>query len=367
VVAVKIASAQIKPYRRKLIEPLRTAHGEIIERCGSIIALTSDEGHTGFGEAPLPSFIGDNNDTLVADTKSMLIASIDSLVGKDIPSSLEEVEGDIGHIFAAEDASVYFGLETALCDLATKIVGLPLSRWLSPDARTSIPVNYLIRRPVADWDKLVSVIAKHGYRAVKVKVAVNSIDDDVRFIETFRAILGDDIAIRLDANRGWDFDTASTVLNRMARFGIDYIEEPLTKFDPANLSKLRSKINIPIALDESLTEIKDFDDMLSAKIANVLILKPSLIGGMARTLEIIKRAEQYDCRYIITTNLETEIGTSALLHLAAAVPGDLHPCGLDTLRLFEKADPALTKVENGAIKVPPGAGLGIKEELWARL
>ncbi len=365
---MKIASAQIKPYRRKLLATLKTAHQEISERRGFIVVLNSDEGHTGFGEAPFPLFdVEDEHRLGDSDADKLFMAVVDTLTGKDIPPSLEDVEVDIEHLFAAEAPGVYFGLETALCDLAAKIVGHPLSQWLSADPRPAIPVNYLIRRPVAAWDELTSVIAERGYRAVKVKIALGSIDNDVDFIERLRSAIGDDIAVRLDANRGWDFDTATAALNRMTKFGIDYIEEPLADFSEDNLINLRSKTAIPIALDESLTEINDIDDVLSAKIADVLILKPSLIGGIARTLDISKQAARYGCRCVITTNLETEIGTAALLHLAAAVPGDLPPCGLDTLRLFENADPALAKVANGVIKVPSGVGLGVGEELWAEL
>jgi len=366
--AVKIASAQIKSYRRKLIAPLATAHGAIKERYGFIVSIASDEFHTGYGEIPLPLFVDDDLcDPATVDHYALMEAATETLIGKDIPSSLEDVEVDIEHLFPAMDSCVYFGLETALCDLAAKVVGHPLSHWLSPDPRSSVPVNYLIRRPVGDWDMLAATISDHGYHAVKAKVAVDSIDDDIEFIDKLRKKLGDDIAIRLDANRGWEFDQAVAVLERLSEFDLDYIEEPLAEFNADNLAELKKKTMVSIALDESIAEVGHSDDLLTAKVADVLILKPSIIGGLARTLDIIKLASANSYRYVITTNLETDIGTASLVHLAAAVPGDLPPCGLDTLRLFQDADPILTKIADGAIDVPTGGGLGVGEELWARL
>ncbi len=365
---MKVDSGRIKCYRRKLRDPMITSRGPIAERSGFILAATADTGHTGYGEIGLPLDTGGTTDNESRTTlEEMLNDAAAALRSMDIPSSLDDVAAKIKPLMATSDPAVYFGFETALCDLAARVVDRPLRHWLNQNAHDAVPVNFLVSRPVENWEELAATVSERGYRAVKTKVATGPVVDDVEFVRQLRASLGDAIAVRLDANRGWDYETAKDLLVQLQPFGIDYIEEPLHSFTFEQYASLQKETRIRCALDESVGEAVDLQFLISSGVCPVLVLKPARLGGIAETISIVRLARNAGRRTVITSNLETEIGTAALFHLVASAYDDIPVCGLDTLRMFEKADPVLTRVEDGSIGVPPGPGLGLGEEMWQTL
>lgn len=365
---MNITSVQTKEFHRPLSISMKTSQGIIEHRSGIILAVSGADDKIGFGEVDFPIYTdGPGYNREVDSIRDMLSATLDAITGLPIPSSLDDITAGLKPLLSTRHPAVYFGVETALCDLAARVVGRPLHQWLHALARSAVPVNYLVPRPVDDWDRMAAFVNEHGYCAVKAKIGGDSLDNDVGFVSKLRETLGNDIAIRLDANRGWDFETAMAVCSRLNEYNIEYIEEPLAAFDTDHMSELSKKAGIRFALDESLVGFENISDVLTLCVRPTLILKPARIGGIARTLSVVKQAKKHECPTVITSNMEIEIGTAALLHVAAAFYDDSPPCGLDTARLFDNPDPALTDVKNGKIEVPDGPGSGLGESLWQSL
>jgi L-alanine-DL-glutamate epimerase-like enolase superfamily enzyme len=94
--------------------------------------------------------------------------------------------------------------------------------------------------------------------------------------------------------------------------------------------------------------------------ADILVIKPQLAGGLRLGQQIIAEATQRGTRCVITSTIETGIGLTAALHLAAASPDVTLECGLATLSLL--ADDLLVgelPLHHGFIEVPAGPGLGV--------
>ena len=58
------------------------------------------------------------------------------------------------------------------------------------------------------------------------------------------------------------------------------------------LSELREHSNIPIAVDESLTDLKSAYKIINKKAADVFIIKPMLSGGYKESKRIYNLAKQ---------------------------------------------------------------------------
>jgi len=366
---VKIKSFHFRRYRRRFREPLITSHGPITDRTGWILRIEEKSGLIGFGEAPdsLPGFESSHfpDD---ADSNSLLqIENIlrDAAFEPDRFSILKFVSICPASIRSA----VRFGFETAVCDLAARLNRLPLSEWLTPGASSKVPVNYLMASPVKEWDRVKREINFAGYQTVKVKVGSGSISEDINTVKELRTVFDKKISIRLDANRAWDYETAMNVLDVLADYDIEYIEEPLREFNIDQLARLREETGVKIALDESLLGINDIGKVLSAKACDVLIIKPAVRGGVFAALGNFYLASGHDCRAVLTSSLETEVGIAAQLHMAAALQGEKTPSGLDTIRLFESSKQSLTKVNDGHLELPLGNGIGdnIGEDIWDSL
>ena len=221
--------------------------------------------------------------------------------------------------------------------------------WPAP-VRSSIPVNVTI--PAVDGvDAHRLVVASGGCRTAKVKVAERGQDlgREIARLEAVRDALGPDGAIRIDANGGWDLETALArlpILDRAAG-GLEYAEQPVASV--ADLAALRRRLEIPIAADESIRRAEDPLAVVRAEAADVVVLKVQPLGGVRACLSL---AEQVGLPVVVSSALETSIGLAAGVALAAALPTLPYACGLATAQLLTAdvvAEPLLPV--DGAIPV----------------
>jgi len=66
-----------------------------------------------------------------------------------------------------------------------------------------------------------------GYKVIKLKIGGIDFEDEIRILETLRERFGDRITIRLDANGAFRIEEALSKLNRLAKFNIHSIEQPI--------------------------------------------------------------------------------------------------------------------------------------------
>ncbi len=203
-----------------------------------------------------------------------------------------------------------------------------------PDARrTRIGVNATL--PAVPPDRVESVLERFGaVRTVKVKVAEpgQTLADDVARVRAVRAHLGPEGRIRLDANGGWNVDEAERAAHALAGFDLEYLEQPCASVE--DLVELKARLHdwqLPIAADESVRKAEDPLRVARAGAADILVLKAQPLGGVEAALGI---AAEAGLPVVISSPLETSIGLSAGLALAAALPELDYDCGLGTAALF---------------------------------
>ena len=143
----------------------------------------------------------------------------------------------------------------------------------------------------------------------------------------------------------------------MENFNIDYIEQPLPAEELVDLAELSYHTEIPIAVDESLTDYSSAEKIIENQATDVFVIKPMVSGGFTESKKIINLAKEENIRIVITSSLETSIGRMACLHLAAANE-ITEACGLSTGALLNE-DTKAPIIENGLIQIPdiPGVGL----------
>jgi len=86
-----------------------------------------------------------------------------------------------------------------------------------------------------------------------------------------------------------------------------------------------------VALDESLADMEP-EALEDHRYARAVVLKPTLLGGITRTLRFARLASRLGVRPVISSAYETGVGTLALVALAAGVGDEEVPAGLDTYR-----------------------------------
>ena len=133
----------------------------------------------------------------------------------------------------------------------------------------------------------------------------------------------------MDANGGWDVDTAARMLGALGRFGLEYAEQPCATLD--ELAALRRRVDIPVCADESIRKAEDPLAVRAAGAADIVMLKAQPLGGVAAALRV---AEACGLPVVVSSAVESSVGLAAGVALAAALPDLPYACGLATMSLL---------------------------------
>src|SRR3546814_6930948 len=132
----------------------------------------------------------------------------------------------------------------ALYDLAAKHAEVPLYRYLGGRVRdivTDITVG--IGEPKEMAVKALA-FQEQGAAVLKVKLGKRPAEDIER-IRAIRALVGDLLPIRIDANQGWSYEEAAIALRGLQPFHIQFCEEPMRSYNDNLLPQLRQAPTIP--------------------------------------------------------------------------------------------------------------------------
>ncbi|MFN2388288.1 MAG: o-succinylbenzoate synthase [Actinomycetota bacterium] len=198
------------------------------------------------------------------------------------------------------------------------------NHWPRP-RRHRIPVNVTIPA-VAPADAHAMVVAS-GCSTAKVKVGDAS--DEAR-VEAVRDALGANGKLRIDVNAGWDVETAVGRLTELSHYDLEYAEQPVATLE--EMAELRRRVDVPLAVDESLRLAVDPLEVDVEHAADVAVLKVAPLGGVAAALRV---AEAVGVPSVVSSALETSVGLAAGIALAAALPELPYACGLGTATLLE--------------------------------
>lgn len=210
--------------------------------------------------------------------------------------------------------------------------------------RNSIPVNSII--PMLSVEQTISsvetAVTNYGMTTFKIKVADLSQDSlaaDVLRVATVRETLSRlNVAgrIRIDANGGWNAGQAIRAIQELdqAAGGLDYVEQPCSTI--SELVELRNAMQdwkqpVQIAVDESLRMTDTVDLAGIRSVADIVVVKAIPLGGVQRALDLVK---ELGLPAVVSGSLDTSVGLSSGIALAASIPQLYGACGLGTGTLF---------------------------------
>ncbi|MCK8046950.1 o-succinylbenzoate synthase [Shewanella sp. 1CM18E] len=225
--------------------------------------------------------------------------------------------------YSTNSPSMAFGLSLLHAKLNGKLDGHVL-------APRSVPLIYRAAdEPLSAISERVSALASNVH-SVKVKVAQDSLEDEIKLIHQILAIRPD-LKLRLDANRGFSLEQAIEFAACLPIANIEYIEEPCQ--NPDDNQAFYQAIEMPWALDESLNSSDYQFEMQTGLTA--LIIKPMLLGSIEKLQQLVEAATEHGVRCILSSSLEASLGIEALSRLATIITPDEIP-GIDTLSAFSQ-------------------------------
>lgn len=303
------------------------------EREALIVGVRGDSGATGFGEAaPLPG--------MSIDTLDDAMRACEALANR-LPLELA-TPGHASAIAAriTTAPAARFAIETALLSSISQLRGTSVASLFH-----ALPQAEIESAIVVDTEAEARDAVARGVRCLKIKMAANELARVQRIAKA-----APNCRLRIDANRGWPVEETPILLAALADLAIEYVEEPC--IDAADL--LSPDLPVKLALDESLIELSPaaLERALSSPLLAAIILKPTLLGGFSRCLELASAAHAHGVAPIVSHALEGPIGTAACHELARAIGAGV-PVGLGR-------HPALESFDQYVVRDPGDVRLGIE-------
>ncbi|MCQ4034185.1 o-succinylbenzoate synthase [Kaistella montana] len=237
--------------------------------------------------------------------------------------------------------SIWFGYEQAILNLKNGNEIYFPSDFTA--GKSSIKINGLIWMGDADFmQQQIEEKLKDGFNCIKLKIGVDWNSEKKIIAQLRKNFSKDELELRVDANGGFSFDEAKTILKELADLEIHSIEQPIKAGNLAEMEMLCKTTPTPIALDEELIGILDFnakEELLEKIKPQYIILKPSLIGGFSGSDEWISLAEKLQIGWWITSALESNIGLNAIAQYTFTKNPKI-PQGLGTGGLFTNNFPS---------------------------
>lgn len=335
---------RIVPRTLQFKQPAGTSRGIYYDRKVWYIVLTSTDPQirfTGLGEcAPLHDLSCDYDDNYEQRLREVCAEvertqNLDSNKWRHLPSML-------------------FGLQTAFRSAAGSLAGNYLKLYPSDftQGKRGIPINGLVW--MGSYEQMCQRMEEKldkGFRCVKLKIGAIDFESELALIRQLRSRYSKEVVeLRVDANGGFTPTDAPKRLEALAQYDIHSIEQPIRQGQWDEMAKLCANTPLPIALDEELIGVNDFEQknaLLDTIKPQYIVLKPSLHGAFTGAGEWMSLARDRGIGYWTTSALESNVGLNAIAQWCAAI--DEHttmPQGLGTGQLFvENFDNAPLHIE----------------------
>ena len=148
----------------------------------------------------------------------------------------------------------------------------------------------------------------------KWKIGVYPLAEEINILQQLVSRLPSQIKLRLDANGGLTLSEAHQLLEVTDKIPqVEFIEQPLPPSKFSAMMALAAEYQTALALDESVTNIRQLQDCYQKGWRGVFVIK-SAIAGKPSILR--KFCQQHPLDLVFSSVFETSVGRRAALKLA---------------------------------------------------
>jgi L-Ala-D/L-Glu epimerase len=323
--------AEIKTLR--LTSPFRIAHGVSSER--QVLRLSYGDA---VGEAPFVPYYNENGDETLRWVR-------------------EELKWSIGPAPQGGPRAARLALDVLWHDWQGRRKALTVSQMLGTTEFTSPPGcrSFSIPTDLDEFKDLVTQVNRQ-FKVLKFKLGSGNIDFD-EAIAAYAREAAPSAMIFADANGGWTASDAATIIARLLRRDIAFVEQPIHhELGKEGWRELRSALpsrSMPVFADESAQTAADVPWL--ADLADGVNIKLLKCGGFQQAIYMIREARAHRLQVMLGCMIESSLGVTAAAHLSPLVDWidlDGH------LYLADDDFTGLKFDERGALVMPPKDGVG---------
>jgi muconate cycloisomerase len=309
-----------------------------------IVAIYTDSGHIGYGEAIPRSYLtGETIETCKHDILKRWwprVKEVEVERYADLLSIINDIWADADH---TRHTASYAGIELACIDALGKAFSQPARYLVSGNDSTLKYTDFTAPLGGGNMKKLKwTAIAFRllGFKDVKLKLGYENDEERVKLV---RGIFGSGVDIRVDSNAAWSTAEAIEKAKMLKRYSISSIEQPVEADNIVGMARARREGGIEIMADESLCNVSDARELIASRACGIFNIRLAKCGGYSGALAIMEKMNSAGlCAQIGVLVGETSILTAA---------GQEFLCGVGPQRYHETSFPKIflkTDIANGA-------------------
>ena len=366
---MQITKLQIDRLAVPLLHPyhLSKEYGIFHTATPVLVTMYTDAGIVGYGECdPWPLFTGDS-----AEISTLVLARHlgPMLLGCD-PTNINQLHRRMDAVIRGQHLTKS-AVDMAAYDIWGKASGMPVHQLLGGKRRDTIRCMWSIggttpEESVADilWAK------EQGYDGCMIKIGTADYKMDAARTRAVREAVGPDYPLIVDANQGWDVDTAIRYWKLIRDCDILFFEQPVQSWDVDGMAQVRRAIDIPLSADESVMTIQDARKLIKAEAADVFSIKVTKMGGIQPAKAICQLAEAHGIQVFFNSMIEEGVTQAASLQIGATCSNLFAGIGhayFSPNRLQSDISNYHTFIrpEQGLVEIPNTPGLGIEPDFDA--
>jgi glucarate dehydratase len=336
--------------------PLRSSYGlHAPFALRTVLELESDEGIVGISEA----HGGETNAQLFESFRPRVVGANPYRLCGSLLQMIDPAAGDRTQIFSVPGenphdaaARVYSAIEIACLDLIGKSTGTPVCDLLGGRVRDEVPFSaYLFYKhagggggpdlrpdeygecltPASIVRQARQMIAKYGFRSIKLKAGVLEPDDEIETMRLLYAAFGPEVPLRIDPNCAWTVETSIRVGVALKRelAGEGYLEDPAPRLDgmaAVRRALLERGVTTPLASNVAVTSFADLPPALARDAVQIVLSDPHYWGGIRQIQHLSKTCHTFGLGLSMHSNSHLGVSLMAMAHAAAAAPYLTYAC-----------------------------------------
>lgn len=328
-----------------------------------LVAARGEENRTGWGECcPRPYVTGETVEGAVEDLKTTILPRLLNLEVRHLADARDRLVEILDGLRRNQQAA-FCAAELAVLDLVGQATGQSAGNALGPVRESEVFYGGVIAAEEPESVKRHAAFMKQfGARDVKVKVGP-SLEANIERLTIARAILGDSVELRIDANCAWSADTGIEQLRAMQPYRLAGVEQPVPGEDINGMAAITAAGLVPVVADESLCSLDDAETLIERRACDIFNLRVSKCGGLINTGRIHAAAREAGLKCQLGAQVgETGILSAAGRHIATRCAGIVWREGSYGKLLLEQdiVEPDITVGLEGHATALETPGLGVR-------